>query len=176
MSRGLKRSEKLLLGMVLVLVLGLGTAFFVRDYRKRSTAAREKIETLESDLAGRTAAASDRKFWERREAWLDETMPAMGDAGTAQSELLEFIQTTAAERQLGLSQPALLNPEGGPFHHELAVSVRAVGPDLAVLRWLAEMQSPEKFCYLKTLALSPETRRGRPIMICTVTIARWFRK
>ncbi len=176
MSRTLKTSEKFLLGTCLLLVVGLGGGILSHQYRKRAEAARETIAQLEDDLASRSAAAGDSEFWERREAWLDATMPEMGDAGTAQSELLEFVQSTAAERQLDLSSPALLKPEGGPAHKELAVSVRAVGPDLTVLRWLAEMQSPEKFLFLKTLSLSPDSRRGRPVIVCTVTIAQWYRQ
>ncbi|CAN5265862.1 hypothetical protein BH23VER1_BH23VER1_34380 [soil metagenome] len=176
MSRNLKSSEKLLLGACFLLVVGIGGAILSHQYNSRATAAREKIAKLEDDLAGRTAAAGDREFWERREAWLDANMPDMGDAGTAQSELLEFVQSTAQERQLELSSPALLKPEGGASHHELAVSVRAVGSDLAVLRWLAEMQSPEKFIFLKTLSLTPDRWRGRPVTICTATIAQWYRK
>ncbi len=171
-----KSSEKVLLAVAVVLVFGAGNFILWKQYRSRSAVALEKIDRLGETETTQAAAVTDVEFWKSRLAWLDSNMPTLGDSGTAQSELLEFLQESAAERKLDLSQPSLLKPEGGPHYHELAVTVRAIGPDSAVFRWLGEMQSPEKFYYVKTLSLSPDTRGGEPVMICTLTLARWFRK
>jgi hypothetical protein len=174
--RPLKRSEKVLLYGCLVLAFTVVNGFGWSAYRKRTAAAREKVARLEGDRAANTAAAADLAYWGRRVAWLDEHMPSMGDSGEAQSQLLEDLQASAAERKLRLREPTLLKPEGGAHHHELAVTVRAQGPDEAVFRWLAEFQSPEKFQAVKRLVLTPDERRGEPEMECTVTVARWFKK
>jgi hypothetical protein len=38
-----------------------------------------------------------RPFWKERQAWLDATMPEMGDAGQAHSTFLEHLQSTARQ-------------------------------------------------------------------------------
>jgi hypothetical protein len=174
MKRQFKRSEKVLLGLCGGVLLLTGLWFFHDDYTKRMAAAREKIENLGPRSAAAVAAASDAPFWKERQAWLDANMPAMGDAGMAHSNLLEQLQSTARERGLTLTSPVLLKPEAGPHHRDLSVNLQISGPDNAVFRWLAELQSPEKFQLVKYLLLTPATATP-PRMSATVTVARFYK-
>jgi hypothetical protein len=172
--RRLTKSEKTLLALcigVLVLVAG----FFVwRNHRTRMIAAGEKIENLQARFTAAVAASGDAPFWKERQAWLDTTMPVMGDAGQAHSSFLEHLQRTGRERGLTIISPVLLKPEGGPHHRELSVSLQVTGPDNAVFRWLADLQSPEKFQLVKYLLLTPSSAQP-PRMTGSVTVARLFK-
>ena len=174
MKRSLKQSEKVLLalcGGVIALVAG---GFLWSDHTARLAAAREKIENLAPRFTAAVAAAGDAPFWKERQTWLDATMPVMADSGQAHSNLLEHLQTTARERGLALTAPVLLKPEAGTHHRELAINLLITGPDNALYRWLADLQSPEKFQLVKYLLLTPATA-SPPRMSATVTVARLYK-
>lgn len=174
MKRPLRSSEKILLVACLALVGGLALVFFVRDHRLRAAAARKRIDTLQPEAAAADASLADAPFWGERGAWLDQTMPALGDSGASHSRFLEELRTAARERGLVLGPPVLLKPEATPHFHDLAVTLQITGPDQAVYRWLAELQSPEKFQVVKYLLLTPQSGSAQR-MTGTVTISRLFK-
>lgn len=174
--RALKGSEKILLVVCGLLVLSFGNGFLWKDYSKRMKVATEAIATYEGDLVANAAAAGDMGFWEGRTAWLDANLPVVEDSGAAQGDLLDYLREGARERGIRTDDPVLAKPEGGSHYREVAVTIEAQGPDEAVFRWLAEMQSPEKFQVLKYLALRPDRGNPEPELECTLTLARWFRK
>ena len=139
-------------------------------------AAQEAIAKHEGDLAANLAAAGDVPFWEGRQGWLDAHLPAVSDAGAAQGDLLDYLRDTARQRGIRTDDPVLAKPEGSSHYREVAVTIEAQGHDEAVFRWLAEMQSPEKFQVVKYLALEPDRGNPQPELECTVTLARWFKK
>ncbi len=174
MRRSLTKSEKTLLALCIGVLFVVGGFFVWRNHRTRMTAAQEKIENLESRFTAAVAASGDAPFWKERQAWLDATMPVMGDGGQAHSSFLEQLQETARARSLTIASPVLLKPEGGPHYRDLSISLQVTGPDNAVFRWLADLQSPEKFQLIKYLLLTPVA--GQPTkMACNVTVARLFK-
>ena len=172
--RRFTRSEKTLFIACAAVVALTAVGLLVRDYRLRQEAAMEKKENLENRFTAAVAAAADAPFWKERQAWLDATMPVMGDSGKAHSSFLENLQTTAKQRGLSIAAPVLLKPEGGPHHRELSISLQVSGPDNAVHRWLAEQQSPEKFQLIKYLLLTPLSAQP-PRMNGNVTVARIYK-
>jgi len=170
----LTKSEKTLFALCIG-VLVLVVAFFGwRNHRSRMIAAQEKIENLQSRYTAAVAASGDAPFWKERQAWLDATMPEMGDAGQAHSTFLEHLQSTARQRGLAVAATVLLKPEAGPHHRDLSISLQVTGPDNAVFRWLAELQSPEKFQLIKYLLLAPASVQP-PRMTGSVTVARFYK-
>jgi hypothetical protein len=172
--RRLTRSEKTLFIACAAIVSLTGVGLLVRDYRLRKEAALEKMENLENRFTAAVAAAADAPFWKERQAWVDATMPVMGDSGKAHSSFLENLQATAKQRGLSLAAPVLLKPDGGAHHRELSISLQVSGPDNAVHRWLAELQSPEKFQLIKYLLLTPLSSQP-PRMNGNVTVARIYK-
>jgi hypothetical protein len=68
----------------------------------------------------------------------------------------------------------LLKPEGSPHHRDLSISLQVTGQDGALFRWLADLQSPEKFQLVKYLLLTPVA--GQPArMTGNVTVARLYK-
>ncbi len=175
MKRPLRSSEKILLAACVTLVGGLGLVFFIRDNRNRTDSARKRIEALKPEAAAADASLADAPFWEERRAWLEEHMPALGDSGEAHSRFLEELRTTARDRGLVLGPPVLLKPEATPHFHDLAVTLQITGPDQAVYRWLADLQSPERFQVVKYLLLTPQPGPV-PRMAGTVTVSRLFKQ
>jgi hypothetical protein len=174
MKRPLRSSEKLLLILCGALIGGLGLVFFVREFQMRSAAARKRIDALQPEAAAADASLADAPFWEERRAWLDQYMPTLGDSGVSHSKFLEELRTSARERGLVLGPPVLLKPEAKPHFHDLAVTLQITGPDQAVYRWLADLQSPEKFQMIKYLLLTAQPGPA-PRMTGTVTVSRLFK-
>jgi hypothetical protein len=174
MKRSLTKSEKTLFVLCLVVITAVGGFLLWRNHRARTNAARDKIELLSSRFTAAVAAAADAPFWKEREAWINATMPVMGDSGQAHSSFLEHLQKSARQRGLTLAAPVLLKPEGGPYHRDLSISLQVSGPDNALFRWLADLQSPEKFQAVKYLLLTPASAQP-PRMTCSVTVARFYK-
>lgn len=174
MKRSLTPSEKWLAVICAGVVVLVGVFFLWRDHRVRVASAKEKIENLHARFTAAVAAAADAPFWKERQAWLDASMPVMGDAGQAHSSFLEHLQATARERGLTIASPVLLKPEGSAHHRELPISLSITGPDNALYRWLADLQSPEKFQLVKYLLLTPVSAPPAR-MTGSVTVARIYK-
>lgn len=175
MKRALTSSEKILMGLCGGLLVFVGLFFSIRDQRARRTAAAEKIADLEPKLMAVEAAAADAPFWETRQAWLETVMPAVKNPGQAHSKFLEDLEESARSRGLYFGLPVLLKPEPGKHAQDFSVTVQIAGPDNAVFRWLAELQSPEKLRVIKYLLLVPQPPVSPPRMGATVTIAQLFK-
>ena len=174
MKRSLTSSEKRLFVLCLAVIVIVGVFFVWRDHRNRMAAAQAKIENLQSRFTAAVAAAADAPFWKERQAWLDATMPTTTDAGQAHSAFLQDLQTSARERGLKVASPVLLKLEGGPHHRELPITLQITGPDSAVFRWLADLQSPEKFHLVKYLLLTASSAQP-PRMTGSITVARIYK-
>jgi hypothetical protein len=174
MKRSLTKSEKTLFAFCISVILVVGAFLLWRNHRARTVAAQDKIENLQSRFTAAVAAAADAPFWKERESWVNAVMPAMGDSGKAHSSFLEHLQTTARQRGLTFAAPVLLKPEGGPYHRDLSISLQVSGPDNALFRWLADLQSPEKFQLVKYVLLTPASAQP-PRMTCSVTVARIYK-
>lgn len=174
MKRSLSKSEKTLVVLCVGVVGVVGSFFLWRNHCSRMASAQHRIENLQSRFTAAVAAAADAPFWRERQAWLDATMPVMTDSGQAHSSFLEHLQSTARQRGLTLTAPVLLKPEGGPHHRDLSISLQVSGPDNAVYRWLADLQSPEKFQLVKYLVLTSASAQP-PRMTGSVTVARLFK-
>lgn len=174
MKRELKPSEKVLLILCGSVILLVALAFAARTHRARLKAAKEKIEALEPQVAAADAAVSDAAFWLERGKWLDATMSTVGDEGQAHSRFLQELHDAARARGLVVDSPAMLKPEATPHFRSLAVTMQLSGPDQALYRWLAELQSPEKFQLVKFLELDSQSEQP-PRMKGTVTVARLFK-
>lgn len=174
MRRSLTSSEKFLLGVCGGLLVAVGLFFSVRDQRARQKVAEEKIAELEPRLMAVEAAAADAPFWEARLAWLDTVMPAVKDPGQEHSRFLEELESSARSRGLFFGIPVLQKPEKGKYAQDFSVTVQISGPDNAVFRWLAELQSPEKLRVVKYMLLLPQPV-SPPRLGGTVTIAQLFK-
>jgi hypothetical protein len=75
---------------------------------------------------------------------------------------------------LRVTSPVLLKPEGDAHHRELPITLQVSGPDNALFRWLADLQSPEKFMVVKYLLLTPAATT-RPRMTASLTVSRFYK-
>ncbi len=174
MKRALTSSEKFLLALCGISLAAVAGLFSLRDYRARFRSATARIAELEPRLLAAEAAAADAPFWQARQAWLDRSLPPAPNPGQAHSEFLQNLQESARQRGLSLAAPVLLKPEATKHAQDFSITLQVSGPDGAVLRWLADLQSPEKLRIIKFLLLAPQSTQP-PRLNGTVTIAQLFK-
>lgn len=174
MMRKPTRSETLLLSLFLLALGIVGGGSLLRSHRTKVAAAQARIDEASPQLEAAELAAADAPFWQERKVWLDQTMPALGNSGETHGAFLEQLITAARERGLNPESPVLLKPEGTPHATDLSVSLQVTGPDSALLRWLASLQSPEKLQVIKYLQILPRSSQP-PRLSATLTVARLHR-
>ena len=177
--RSLNSREKLLLGACFGVIFIVANAFAFRSVYSTLNGGKEKVRTLESELADQEMWLEDAPRMEAREKWLDENMPVMGEStlGKLQGELLQSLQDEVFERKLQIEQQSLQDIVREAFYTEVAVRLEIRGAESEVIDWLTELQAPEKFIVIKALEveLDRRAREEEPQAECEITIARWYR-
>ena len=176
--RGLRTSEKLLIGFLFLACFGVFNMIKFGSYGKRKKAAEDKIAKWEAEEAGLKASGEDRELWEKRCTWIDEHLPELKDRNQRHAEWLEYLQASAKELDLDIDSVILVKPKGGPHHKEVAVTIQLDGPENQLYRWLAQMQRPELFQAVKYLKLyrdQADDESDEPLNECRVTLAKLYR-
>lgn len=179
--RSLTRSEMVLLGLCVFLVLFVVHLVAYRDYQTEMDKATQVLEDLRRrggnpvPAKGEPASQGDAHVWEERMQWLDKRLPKMTSRDQAQAALLEELQTSAKALALDIDGQSFVKPASTPHYQEVAVKMNLDGPERKVFQWVAGLQSPEKFQAIKFLRLRPDGRRRQPEGDCEVIVARWFK-
>lgn len=173
----LSTREKRLLVLCFGVLALMATMILANAFIQRRGAALSTLARLESELRDNQTWLSDQAYWEKHSAWLSENMPSTESLGRAQGQLLEEIQNAALDLQLEVERQTLLEPVSQPSYREVSVNVRLEGDQDVILRWLATLQSPEKFQHIKQLEFELDTRARtpKPRAECNLTLARWFK-
>ena len=173
----LSTREKRLLALCFGALALMGTMILANHFLQSRAAVVAKLSRLETELRDNQTWLSDQEYWEKHARWLDETMPETESLGRSQGQLLEEIQNAALDLKIRVDRQTLLEPVSQPSYREVSVNVRLEGEQDVLLRWLATLQSPEKFQYVKALEFELDTRSRtpKPRARCDLTLARWFK-
>ncbi len=178
MSRTLTSREKNLLLLCLGVLAVMAAVLSASTFLQKRSLALKRVEELELQEAENQALLGDRAFWDKRRAWLDQSLPATDSLGRAQGQMLEQLQNEALDKQIKVLQQTLPEQTETDHYRETSVSVRLYGSQDVLLQWIATMQSPEKFQVVKHIEFEPDTRSKAvtPQAQCNLTLARWFKR
>ena len=163
---------------IVVGIIGAALAVFVNiflirfflsnkaDLNEQLTGTRKKIELLQK-------RESERELWSRRDAWLSEKMPVLGDPDVANKALRESILGTAKTHTVTLEAPAPGIPTTQPSHISLSVRLEAKAPWQAMFEFLHDLQGPEKFVAIENCELKVN-REDKTQLRAGLTVAQWF--
>jgi hypothetical protein len=173
----LSTREKRLLGLCVGALALMASIILANEFFQRRSAALSTIARLESEVTQNETWLSDRAYWEKHAAWLAQNMPNTDSLGRSQGQLLEEIQNATLDLQLRIERQTLLEPVSQPSYREVSVNVRIKGDQEVILRWLATLQSPEKFQHIKEIDYEIDSRAKapKPQAECDLTLARWFK-
>jgi Type II secretion system (T2SS), protein M subtype b len=178
MPASLSRREKNLLLLCVGALVLVGGMIAGQQFLSRREQALKKVHALRQQKQEQDAWLSDRLFWQKRRLWLQDHMPSTDSLGKAQGQLQQEVEDAALEWGFTTEQPTLVPlPPATANYREVAVSIRIKGEHDLLLRWLATLQSPEKFQAIRELELSLDNRSKEktPQIVANLTLARWFK-
>ena len=169
----MNKREKFLL-TVTAAVIGVLVNFYLFRYflsargdLTRSLAmTQSKIETLKK-------RETERELWAKRDAWLDQKLPVLGDPDVASKALRESVLGIAKKHTVTLEAPSPGTPVNHPTHTSLGVKFDAKAPWGAMFNFLYELQGPEQFIAIENCDLKVN-REDKTQLRATLTIARWY--
>lgn len=177
MSRTLTPRERNLLLLCFAVLLLMGSMVAVNIFLQKRSALNAKLLSLENERRENEVWVSDRAFWDKRKAWLDQHMPTTDSLGRTQGVFLEELQNAALDRGIKIVQQTLPDPVTTADFREISVNLRLYGDQSMILQWLATMQSPDRFQAVKSLEfeLDMRSKEKTPQAQCNLTVARWFK-
>jgi hypothetical protein len=116
---------------------------------------------------------TERELWARRDAWLTQKLPELGDPDVANKILRESVLEIAKRNNVILEAPSPGVPTNQPGHISLAIRFEAKAPWEAMFNFLAELQGVEQFTAIEQCELKVN-REDKTQLRASLTIARWF--
>ena len=179
MTAKLTTREKRLLGLCVGVLVLMASMILVNAFLQKRKAVLTLTAQLETQLRDNQTWLSDKEYWEKHAAWLEQNLPSTESLGRAQGQMLEELQNAALDLQIRVERQTLLEPSTQPAYREVAVNLRLAGDQDTLLRWLATLQSPERFQVIKELEFElnrrSRTPTPKPQAECNLTLARWFK-
>jgi len=136
------------------------------EYSRQLATTRSKVELLKK-------RETERDLWARRDAWLTQKLPPLGDPDVASKALREAVLEIAKKHTVTLEAPAPGVPTYPPGHTSLAVRFDAKGTWEAMFNFLFELQGVEQFTAIEQSEIKVN-REDKTQVRATLTIARWF--
>ena len=169
----MNKREKFLL-TITAAVIGVLVNFYLikfflsnrADLTRQLAMTQMKIDTLKK-------RETERELWAKRDAWLNEKLPVLGDSDVASKALRESVLEIAKKHTVILEAPAPSNPVTQPGHISLAVKFDAKAPWDAMFNFLYELQGPEKFIAIENCEIKVN-REDKTQLRASLTIARWY--
>jgi Tfp pilus assembly protein PilO len=168
----LNRRERILLGLIALLVFGFGNLFLWEWLLGSLEQARTDIAARRQLRAQQEVFVRERDLWQQRAEWLQLHQPRQPNPGEA-TALLDQVRQIAQKHNVLVERPNLGGLETQPHYQSVNVSLETKSPWEPLVRFLYEMQQPESFVVFESINLAiesgdPTQMRGR------FRIARWF--
>ncbi len=170
----MKASERLLLSLFALLLLGGGALVMWDLYRDRRDALTDEREMLELEMVEIDALLEDREFWLERAAWLEENVPAFTSDDQVSNAVYQDAQAVDAQGVI-TSGIQLLDTAEVAEYVLARVSLTASGTVEDVFGWLHELQQPESFRSVRNVRISPDPE-DEELIICEMELVRWYAK
>ncbi len=169
----MNKREKFLLTVTAVVVGVLVNFYLVKFFLANRTDLARQLAMTQAKVDTLKKRESERELWSRRDAWLNEKLPVLGDPDVASKALRESILELAKKHTVTLESPAPSNPVTRPGHISLAVKVDAKAPWGAMFSFLHELQGPEEFIAIENCEIKVN-RDDKTQLRASLTIARWY--
>ncbi|MCB1061341.1 MAG: hypothetical protein KDN20_00305 [Verrucomicrobiae bacterium] len=168
----MKASEKLLLTLFAVLLLGGGALVMWDLYRDKRDALSDERDLLTLEMVEIEALLEERDLWMERADWLEENQPPYASRDQIDNAIFEDAQAVNAD---GVTTSAiqLLDAVETPHYVEASVSLTATGTVEDVFGWLHELQRPEEFRSIRRLEVGSDPEDDA-LIVCDLELSRWY--
>jgi len=158
-------------------VLGLaiflmGTFYLVSYLLDIESGLALKIQGLEANANTDQVWLREKQFWLDRKQWIDQKQPRVAAGAVPQSELLQSLTTSAQSHKLTIQEQSFADAKSTANYQAVAVRLKLTGTLEDVVRWLVEIQQPEKFQAVTNFSL--KSLEKPPAVDLELEVARWY--
>jgi hypothetical protein len=166
------KSEKRLSLMLGLAVFVMATFYLVSYLLDIESGLALKIQGLEANANTNQVWLREKQFWLDRKQWIDQKQPRVAIGGVPQSELLQSLTTSAQSHKLTIQEQSFADAKSTANYQAVAVRLKLTGTLEDVVRWLVEVQQPEKFQAVTNLSLKSQEKP--PAVDLELEVARWY--
>ena len=166
------KGEKRLLTILGLAVLLMGTFYLVTYLLDIESGLALKIRGLEASANTDQIWLREKQFWLDRKQWIDQKQPRVAAGAVPQSELLQSLTTSAQNHKLTIQEQSFTDAKSTANYRAVAVRLKLSGALEDVVRWLVEIQQPEKFQAVTNFSLKSQEKP--PAVDLELEVARWY--
>jgi hypothetical protein len=169
------KREKILMGAVGGTVAVLLNIFLLSFFIKNRRALDADLALKQAQYKGMQQLLADRAMWEQRATKLAAVQPKLENQAMAGSLLLDEVKAVA-KRHAVLIKPETLSigsVERRPHCTAVPVNIETMSTWEALVKFLLELQGPEKFIVLEDASFRKDTTDPTQ-MTAKFRIAKWF--
>ena len=169
----MNQREKTLLTITAVVIGVLLNFYLIKFFLSNRADLTHQLTDTRAKIGLLKKRETERELWSRRDAWLNQKLPVLGDADEASKALREAVLAIAKKHTVTLEAPAPGTPLNQPGHISLGVRFEAKGAWDAMFNFLYDLQGPEQFTALEGLEIKVNPT-DKTQLRATLTIARWY--
>lgn len=166
------KGEKRLSLVLGVAILVMGTFYLVSYLLDIESDLALKIRGLEANANTDQVWLREKQFWLDRKQWIDQKQPRVAAGAVPQSELLQSLTTSAQNHKLTIQEQSFSDAKSTANYQAVAVRLKLTGTLEDVVRWLVEVQQPEKFQAVTNFSLKSQEKP--PAVDLELEVARWY--
>jgi hypothetical protein len=166
------KGEKRLSLVLGVAILVMGTFYLVSYLLDIESDLGLKIRGLEANANTDQVWLREKQFWLDRKQWIDQKQPRAAAGAVPQSELLQSLTTSAQNHKLTIQEQSFADAKSTANYQAVAVRLKLTGALEDVVRWLVEVQQPEKFQAVTNFSLKSQEKP--PAVDLELEVARWY--
>ena len=171
MRKWTKGERRLLIILGLALAI-MGTFYLVSYLLDIEGGLALKIHGLEANANTDQVWLREKQFWLDRKQWIEQKQPKAAPGGVPQSELLQSLTASAQGHKLTIQEQSFVDAKSTANYQAVAVRLKLSGALEDVVRWLVEVQQPEKFQAVTNLSLKSQEKP--PAVDLELEVARWY--
>jgi hypothetical protein len=166
------KNEKRLFIFLGVALLVMGTFYLVSYLLDIESGLALKIRGLEANANTDQVWLREKQFWLDRKKWIDQKQPKVAPGGVPQSELLQSLTASAQNHKLTIQEQSFADAKSTANYQAVAVRLKLTGTLEDVVRWLVDVQQPDKFQAVTTFSLKSQEKP--PAVDLELEVARWY--
>jgi hypothetical protein len=166
------KGEKRLSLVLGVALLVMGTFYLVTYLLDIESDQSLKIRGLEANANTDQVWLREKQFWLDRKQWIDQKQPRVPAGAVPQSELLQSLTTSAQNHKLTIQEQSFADAKSTANYQAVAVRLKLTGTLEDVVRWLVDVQQPEKFQAVTNFSLKSQEKP--PAVDLELEVARWY--
>jgi hypothetical protein len=170
--RKLTKSEKRLSVLLIVALFAMGNFYGLSYLIDLMSGNLREVSDLRNQERSNEIWLREKDLWLKRKQWIYAKQPRIQADRVPQSELLEYVTTSAKANQLEIQEQSFGEILSTPNYQSVTVRLKLSGALQNVIKWLVEVQQPELFQAITNFSL--KSANEPPTVNLELEIARWY--